>query len=128
MTEAETAIRQLFDVYLDCYNCLDAQGLAALHATPSFIVHRGKVLVMNDETKVPYHESILAENAAQGEHVWEMADIKLDQVAPNGAIAMLHWIAKRPDGSVLWEDHPAYMVADDGNRWLIWGNISSNPY
>jgi len=81
---------------------------------------------MNDRTKIPYHEEILAENAAEGKHVWEMADLNLDQVAPNGAIAMLHWIARRPDGSVLWEDRPAYMVADDGSGWTILGNISSN--
>ena len=59
-------------------------------------------------------------------HVWEMADIQVDQVAPNGVTAKLHWIARRPDGSVLWEDRPGYMVVDDGNGWLIRGNISSN--
>lgn len=83
---------------------------------------------MDDETKVPYHESILAENAAEGDHVWEMADLRIDQVAPNGAVARLHWIARRPDGSVLWEDRPAYVVADDGNGWRIWSNISSDAY
>lgn len=126
MTEAESAIRQLFDVYLDGYNRLDAEGLAALHATPSFIVHRGEVLVMDDETKLPYHETILAENAAEGEHLWEMADFELDQVTSNGAVVKIHWIARRPDGSLLWEDRPAYMVADNGSGWLIWANISSN--
>ncbi len=80
---------------------------------------------MDDETKLAYHETILGENAVE-EHVWELADFKLDLVAPNGATAMLHWIARRPDGSVLWEDYPAYLVADDGDGWLIWGNISSN--
>lgn len=55
-----------------------------------------------------------------------MAAIQVDMVAPNGAIAKLHWIARRPDGAVLWEDHPAYVVADGGAGWLIWSNISSN--
>jgi hypothetical protein len=126
MTEAESAIRALFDVYLDCYNRLDAEGLADLHASPSIIVHRGGVLVLNDENKVGYHETILAENAAEGEHFWELADFDMDLVAPNGATAKLHWVAKRPGGSVLWEDRPAYLVADNGNGWLIWGNLSSN--
>ena len=128
MTDAEAAIRELFQAYLDFYNRLEPEALAALHATPSSIVHRGQVLIMDDETKVPYHKSILAENAAAGDHVWEMADLKIDQVAPNGAVAKLHWIARRPDGSVLWEDRPAYVVADDGNGWRIWSNISSNAY
>jgi len=125
MTEAESAIRQLFAEYLDAFNRLDAEMLAPLHATPSFIVHRGEVLIMDDETKLPYFQAVLSENAAY-EHEWEMADIKMDLVAPNGATALLHWIARRPDGSLLWEDFPAYMVADAGDGWLIWGNLSSN--
>jgi hypothetical protein len=126
MTETEAAIRDLFDAYLDCYNRLDAQGLADLHASPTVIIHRGEVLVLNDENKLSYHQAILAENAAEGEHLWELAASEIDLVAPNGASAKLHWIARRPDGSLLWEDRPAYMVADNGSGWLIWGNISSN--
>lgn len=125
-SDAEAAVRELFARYLDAYNEHDAEALAALHATPSLIVHRGEVLVMDDETNLPYQRSILAENEAEGDHVWEMADLTTDVVAANGAIAKLHWVARRPDGTVLWEDRPAYMVADDGSGWLVLGNISSN--
>ena len=128
MTDAEAGIREMFDTYLDCYNRLDARGLTALHAHPSHIIHRGEILVLTEDTNLPYHEKILAENAAAGEHVWELADMVLDEVAPNGAIAHLHWIARRPDGSLLWEDHPAYMVARNDDGWIILGNISSNAY
>lgn len=123
MTEAEPAIKAMFQTYLDGYNELDAEKLAGLHANPTIMVHCGEVFTLTDDNNVAYHESILAENAAE-EHVWKMADIKIDQVAPYGGTAKLHWIAKRPDGSLMWEDCPAYLVADDG--WLIWGNISSN--
>jgi hypothetical protein len=116
----------MFEVYLDCYNRLDARGLPNLHATPCIIVHRGDVLVLDDENKVSYHEVILAENAAEGDHIWEMAELVVDPVAPNGATARLHWIARRPDGAILWEDRSAYVVAEAGNGWLIWSNISSS--
>lgn len=125
MTKAESDIRSMFQAYLDGYNELDAEKLAGLHANPTVMVHRGEVFTLTEVNSVPYHESILSENAAE-EHVWEMADLEIDSVAANGATAKLHWIARRPDGSVLWEDRPAYMVADDGDGWLIWGNISSN--
>jgi ketosteroid isomerase-like protein len=126
MADAKIAIRQMFETYRDCYDRLDARALADLHGSPCIVVHRGDVLVLNDENKISYHEDILAENAAEGEHVWEMAACEVELVAPNGATAKLHWVAKRPDGSVLWEDRPAYVVADDGDGWLIWSNISSN--
>jgi hypothetical protein len=125
-TTNEPAIRQLFELYLDCYNRFDAPGLADLHASPCVIVHRGKVLVLDDGNKLGYHEVLLAENAAVGEHSWEMAALGIDPVTPNGATARLHWIARKPDGEVLWEDRPAYVVADDGSGWLIRSNVSSN--
>jgi hypothetical protein len=124
MTEAESAIRQFFDSYGDSYDRLDAVGAAAHHGTPSFIVHRGEVIHMNDDTKVDYFRSVFSENAAEGEHFWEIADLKIDQLAPNGAVVELHWIARRPNGSILWVSRPTYMVADAGTGWLIWGDIA----
>ena len=126
MKDAEAAIDSLFQAYLRGYNDLDARALVALHGSPCVVVHRGRVFTLTGENSLRYHEGILAENASEGDHVWEMADIRVDLVVPNGATAKLHWIARRPDGTVLWEDRPAYVVADDGNGWLIWSNISSN--
>ena len=126
MTETENAIRKLFADYLDGYNRLDAAALSALHASPCVVVHRNEVLVLNDDNSLDWHKTLLAENDAEGDHVWEMADLQVDQVAPNGAVAKLHWIARRPDGTPLWEDRPTYVVADGGDGWLIWSNVSSN--
>ena len=124
MTKVETEIRMFIESYGDSYDRLDAEAAAAHHGTPSFIVHRGEIVHMNDDTKVDYFRSVFSENAAEGEHFWEIAGLKIDQLAPNGAVVKVHWIARRPDESILWDSRPTYMVADDGNGWLIWGDIA----
>ena len=48
MTETESAIREFFDSYNDCYNRLDTPGAAAHHGTPSFVVNRGEVVRIDD--------------------------------------------------------------------------------
>lgn len=126
MPNAETAIQEMFETYLDGYNRLDAETLVGLHADPCVMVHRGEVFTITAANSLSYHQRILEENANGGAHVWEMAAIDTDLIAPNGATAKIHWIARRPDGSVLWQDWPAYVVADDGTGWKIWSNISSN--
>ena len=62
-------------------------------------------------------------NAAEGEHIWEIARLDLQQPAPNGAIVTVHWIARRPEGTILWDFLDSYIVADDGTGWSILGDI-----
>ena len=127
MTDTISAIRRFFDSYKDCYDRLDATGAAAHHATPSFVVNRGDVVVIEADSVASYFDSVFAENGAEGEHFWEIAEFDAVELASNGAIVTVRWIAKRPDGSPLWRSRASYMVADDGEGWLIWGNMVHQP-
>ena len=91
------------------------------------VVHLNRTVHLNDDTKLDYFNSVFSENAAESEHVWEVAEFTMNQLASNGAIVTVRWIARRPDGSILWTSRASYMVADDGNGWLIWGNMVHTP-
>lgn len=123
MTETESEIRRFFGSYTACYNRLDARCAAAHHADPSFVANRGQVVRINADTMFDYFDAVFSENAAEGEHVWEVAALDMNQMAPNGAVVTVDWIARRPDGSILWTSRATYMLADDGTGWSIWGDI-----
>lgn len=123
MSVAELRIRELFNTYRDCFNRLDGRGAAAHYTTPSFVVKAGSVVRIDAQTKVGYFDSLVSGNASEGEHVWEIAGLDILQPAPNGAIVTVHWIARRPDRSILWDFLDSYIVADDGSGWLIQGDI-----
>lgn len=123
LLEAQAAIRQLFESYREVYDHLDPVAAANHHGTPSFIVHRGEIVHLNNDTAVNYFKDVFAANAVE-DHYWEIADLTIDMLAPNGAVVNVHWHARRPDGSILWDSRPTYMVANDGNGWLIWGDIA----
>ena len=117
------AIRKLFESYMEAYDRLDPVAAANHHGTPSFIVHRGEIVQINTDTAVNYFKDVFAANAVE-KHYWEIVDLSIDLLARNGAVVKVHWHAKRPDGSLLWDSRPTYMVANDENGWLIWGDIA----
>lgn len=122
-TEAEAIIRRLFDAYRDCFNLLDAPGAGSHYAAPSFVVKNGGVVRIAPETKNDYFGSLMSGNATEDHHVWEVAELEVDQPAANGAIVTVRWIARRPDGAVLWDFRDTYIAADEGEGWLILGDI-----
>ena len=129
MNEAETTIRRMFEAYRDCFNRLDGPGASSHYAAPSFVVKNGGVVRIDLDTKNDYFDSLMARNAAEGDHVWEIAELEVNLPATNGGIVTVRWIARRPDGSVLWDFFDTYVVADDGQGqgWLILGDIVHSP-
>lgn len=123
MTETESTIRRMFNAYRDCFNRLDGPGAASHYAAPSFVVKNGGVVRFDSDTKNDYFASLMSGNAAEGDHVWEIAELAMNQLASNGAIVTVHWIARRPDGSVLWDFMDSYIVAEEAGGWLILGDI-----
>ena len=123
MPQQETDIRQFFETYRDCFNRLDGPSAADHYTAPSFVVKNGRVVRIDAETKVDYFNSLMSGNAAEGEHIWEIAGLDMQQAATNGAIVTVHWIARRPEGSILWDFLDSYIVADDGKGWSIMGDI-----
>ena len=67
--------------------------------------------------------SLMESNAAEGEHLWEIAHLQVTSPASNGAIATIRWVARRPDNSVLWEFEDTYVLGDSGGGWQILGDI-----
>lgn len=123
MTEAEDTIRQMFESYRDCFNRLDGPGASSHYAAPSFVVKNDAVVRIDSDTKNDYFDSLMTRNAAEGDHVWEIAEFEVNQPTTNGAIITVRWIARRPDGSDIWDFFDTYIAADEGDGWHILGDI-----
>jgi hypothetical protein len=116
-------LRSLFDGYMDCFDRLDGPAAAAYYSAPSFVVKNGAITRLGPDEKADYFSALMDSNAEAGEHVWEIADFNVDLPAPNGAIATIRWIARRPDRSVVWDFSDTYVLGDDGDGWRILGDI-----
>jgi len=116
-------LRRLFDGYMDCFDRLDGPGAASYYSAPSFVVKDGGVTRFDPDEKVGYFSTLMENNAEAGEHVWEIAEFKVDRLASNGAIVSVRWIARRPDRFVIWDFWDTYVVGDEGDGWRILGDI-----
>jgi len=116
-------LRRLFDGYMGCFDRLDGPGAASYYSAPSFVVKSGGVTRFDPDEKVGYFSALMDSNAEAGEHLWEIAEFRVDQLASNGAIVNVRWIARRPDRSVIWDFWDTYVMGDDGDGWSILGDI-----
>ena len=119
----QTELKSLFDGYMDCFERLDGPGAAAYYSAPSFVVKNGGMTRFGPDEKSDYFSGLMESNAEAGEHVWEIGEFNLDLPAPNGAIAKVRWIARRPDRTVIWDFADTYVLGDDGDGWRILGDI-----
>lgn len=117
------AIREFFDGYMECFDRLDGSAAAAYYSAPAFVVKNGGVTRFEAHEKVHYFSSLMESNAAADVDRWEIADFSVARPATNGAIATVRWIARGPDGSVIWDFEDTYVLGDSGNGWRILGDI-----
>ena len=119
----EPELRDLFERYKDCFDRLDGPAAAAYYSAPSFVVKNGGITRFGPDEKSDYFSALMDSNAEAGQHFWEIAEFKADQLASNGAIVSVRWIARRSDRSVLWDFWDTYVVGDEGQGWSILGDI-----
>jgi len=119
----DSEIRSFFDDYLDCFDRLDGPAAAAYYSAPSFVVKNGGITRFGPDEKSDYFSALMASNAEASEHVWEIADFNVDLPAPNGAIATVRWIVRRPDRSVIWDFGDTYVLGHAAAGWRILGDI-----
>ena len=41
----------------------------------------------------------------------------------DGALVGVRWTCRRPDGSIIWEFPDSYLLAAEGGRWWIVGDV-----
>jgi len=116
-------LRSFFDGYMDCFDRLDGTAAAVYYSAPSFVVKDGGITRFGPNEKSDYFSALMDSNTEVGEHVWEIAEFDVDLPAPNGAIATVRWIARRPDRSVIWDFEDTYVLGNDGAGWSILGDI-----
>jgi hypothetical protein len=116
-------LQRLFEGYMDCFNRGDGPCAAAYYSAPSFVVKDGEVTRFESGEKVAYFTALMEANATSGPHKWEMDSFEVALPAANGAFATVRWIARRLDGSVIWDFKDTYVVVDTRQGWRILGDI-----
>jgi hypothetical protein len=62
-------------------------------------------------------------NATEGVHRWEIAEFEVALPAANGAIVTIIWVARRPDGMVIWDFKDTRFLANTTHGWRILGDM-----
>jgi hypothetical protein len=102
---------------------LDGDAAAAWYAAPAFVVKNGRIERFDQTEKGSYFAALMAANASHGEHAWQIAGFHADVPTDNGAVVTVHWVATRPDGSIIWNFADTYIVARTDEGWRILGDV-----
>ena len=116
--------RNFIAAYLAAWNEEDVDRIADSYATPSFVVKGGQVLRQLDEVaKQGYFANLIADNAREGPHTWEIGGLDERRLGKNAALITVRWVARRPDHTMIWDFLDSYLISARDGRWHILGDV-----
>lgn len=122
--EVEAEVRAFMDAHRSAWERFDLGAVVASYATPASVARVSGLTRLPDEAaKQAYFGKRLDSMRATGPHTWTATRESVTPAGRCGAVYAVHWVCRRPDGSVVEEFGDTYLLARVGGRWEILGDV-----
>ena len=110
--------------YRDGWNDLDLDRILDAYATPCFVSRAGGCCTITTTRPRPgTSRTCWTATGARGAAPLGAGRVDLRRLGRDGALVSVGWTCRRPDGSVIWEFPDSYLLAAEGGRWWIVGDV-----
>jgi hypothetical protein len=123
----QAAVEAFVDRYRTTFESFDAAAIAACFAFPCQVTSDGDSVtvtsVPNEEAWRPGIERIVGAYRLLGVRSATAAALRVLDVTPHVAHAVVHWVLADTDGATVYDFHASYALADFGEGLRITGIV-----
>jgi hypothetical protein len=124
MTDAADDIARYFDAFVKAFTSFDGKAVGALFVTPGVALTRDGALhgFSTQQDVEAYYQAALDHYRAQNCTSCRYADLHVQRLNDNSAIATASWDLLRGDGSNLNHWRQSYFLMRAGGAWRAYGS------